>query len=448
MLRDHPHGVTPSTLEIIMAQALAQPPDRRALLAGIGGLAAGAFLTAGRAEAGPLNPPAAPASTPGPEPRIAINQENTAGDGSNLFRITQPGSYYLTGNVLGVAGRSGILVTVGNVCIDLCGFELRGVAASAAGIMTDGGHDNIVIRNGIICDWGDEGINLAHGATDTTGVGRLIEGVMAAGNNGDGIRTHLGAVVRNCTANNNVGYGIWLGGGASIDLFYAEGNTGTGIQAGGTSAVTNCVARLNGGQGIASGNQSTISNCSALGNNSDGIRGGEATAITNCSASGNLLSGITVVSGSITNCVSELNRNHGFFLAFHGRISGCSTHTNWYDGIQVLSNCVVEGNLCSGDGFKNDGTSTPSAGIHAFSSLNRLMGNTCVGCVRGIEVVGTKNLITGNGCSDNLLADYTISAGNRYGPIINVTDGGAAAVNGNSAPSTTLTTDPCANFAF
>jgi len=48
--------------------------DRRALLAGIGGLAAGTFLTAGRAEAGPLNPPAAPASTPGPEPRIAVNE--------------------------------------------------------------------------------------------------------------------------------------------------------------------------------------------------------------------------------------------------------------------------------------------------------------------------------------------------------------------------------------
>jgi hypothetical protein len=38
------------------------------------------------------------------EPRIALNQANTPGSASKLFRITQPGSYYLTGN----AGRRGL----------------------------------------------------------------------------------------------------------------------------------------------------------------------------------------------------------------------------------------------------------------------------------------------------------------------------------------------------
>jgi hypothetical protein len=67
------------------------PTDRRALLAGIGGLAAGAFI-AGKANAGPLSPPAGPiAPTPGPEPRIAINAVNTPGDANSLYKITQPG---------------------------------------------------------------------------------------------------------------------------------------------------------------------------------------------------------------------------------------------------------------------------------------------------------------------------------------------------------------------
>ena len=54
--------------------------------------------------AGPLTPPAGPvAPTPGPEPRIPINATNTPGDADSLFRITQPGSYYLTGNLLGAS---------------------------------------------------------------------------------------------------------------------------------------------------------------------------------------------------------------------------------------------------------------------------------------------------------------------------------------------------------
>jgi len=58
--------------------------------------------------AGDLNPPPGPvASTMKTlsevEPRIAVNSINTPGDADSLFKITQPGSYYLTGNITGVA---------------------------------------------------------------------------------------------------------------------------------------------------------------------------------------------------------------------------------------------------------------------------------------------------------------------------------------------------------
>ena len=51
---------------------------------------------------GPLAPPGAAAPTTKTldqvEPRIAINSTNTPGDADSLYKITQPGSSYLTGN--------------------------------------------------------------------------------------------------------------------------------------------------------------------------------------------------------------------------------------------------------------------------------------------------------------------------------------------------------------
>src|SRR6478672_5324618 len=83
--------------------------------------------------AGDLNPPAGPvASTMKTlsevEPRIAINATNTPGDADSVFKISQPGSYYLTGNVTGVASKYGIEIAASGVTVDLAGFELTGVA--------------------------------------------------------------------------------------------------------------------------------------------------------------------------------------------------------------------------------------------------------------------------------------------------------------------------------
>ncbi|MFN9976214.1 MAG: hypothetical protein ACK58T_40580, partial [Phycisphaerae bacterium] len=116
-------------------------PDRRALLAGIGGLAAGALLVGSNAaHAGPLNPPAGPIASTGKtltevEPRIAINSTNTPGSSatSSIFRITQPGSYYLTGNVVGLAGRHGIEIAASSVTLDLGGFTVDGTASGSGG---------------------------------------------------------------------------------------------------------------------------------------------------------------------------------------------------------------------------------------------------------------------------------------------------------------------------
>src|SRR4029079_14214982 len=77
---------------------------------------------------GPLTPPGAPAPTMKTldevEPRIAVNSTNTPGDADSLDKITQPGSYYLTGNITGVFGKMGIEIAANGVTIDLMGFEM------------------------------------------------------------------------------------------------------------------------------------------------------------------------------------------------------------------------------------------------------------------------------------------------------------------------------------
>jgi parallel beta-helix repeat protein len=99
-------------------------------------------------------------------------------------------------------------------------------------------------------------------------------------------------------------------------------------------------------------------------------------------------------------------------------------------------------NICSSNGNFGDG-----AGIHATGSDNRIEGNKCTRADRGIDVDGTGSIIIKNTCSGNT-TNYSIVANNRYGPIINITAGGTAAVSGNSAADTSGTTHPWANFAY
>jgi hypothetical protein len=66
---------------------------------------------------------------------------------------------------------------------------------------------------------------------------------------------------------------------------------------------------------------------------------------------------------------------------------------------------------------------------------------------RGIDVTAVGNLINKNSAKTNT-TNYRIVADNRYGPIVDLTAAGTAAVNGNSAAGTTVNADPQANFAY
>lgn len=375
---------------------------RRSLLAGLGGVAAGAILAGGRsAQAGPLNPPAGPIASTGKtltevEPRIAINEANTPGDANSVFRITQPGSYYLTGNVIGQASKQGITIAASNVTIDLNGFALLGVPGSFFAIVNDFNPKSITIRNGSVSGWGSGGIVLSSGSH-----GGLIEHVMTHGNQGVGISSGSGFVVRNCTARENVSTGITIAGG---------------------SVVSGCTAYVNGFIGIQATSGCTIVDCAVQGNTNRGISASVSCVVSRCMAISNPGQGIFAQEGSlVTDCVARLNTNNGIV---------CS------------SDCLIRDNMCDSNGFGGDG-----AGIFTDGSDNRIEGNNCTDNDRGIDVAAAGNLILRNSCSGNTI-NYEIVASNRYGPIVNITATGSAAVSGNAAAGTVSTTDPWANFAF
>jgi hypothetical protein len=163
--------------------------------------------------AGPITPPPGPVVSTHKtlsevEPRIAINAVNTPGDSNSIYKITQPGSYYLTGNMAGVSGKHGIEITASDVSIDLMGFVLTGVAGSLDGISaTADDLDRLSVVNGSVLRFGGDGVDLG----TTNGTGSRIEWIHAVLNGGEGIRAATSAVVATCTASQNGGNGIGVG---------------------------------------------------------------------------------------------------------------------------------------------------------------------------------------------------------------------------------------------
>ncbi len=365
------------------------------------------IASAGALTAGPLTPPAGPVTSTYKtltevEPRIAINLTNTPGDADSLFKITQPGSYYLTGNITGVVGKHGIEIAVAvngpSVTIDLMGYELAGVAGSLNGIsVTVFSTRNVAIRNGTLRAWGGDGVDVF----SFSSANNLLDGLRVEGNGGRGISAGVGSMVTGCTARVNTGNGIFADASTVVGCT-AVFNAGGGIFAEGGSTVTGCTAQQNSVRGIFVGAGSTVTGCTALGNSGDGIHAGEGCTVTGCTAS-----------------------------------------FNTGDGIEVFSNCRVTDNTCAFNGNGGNGSGIFASG----GSDNRIEGNNCTGADRGINVDTAGNIIIRNTCSGNSI-DWVIAANNVVGPILDRRAPASAAISGFSAPDSTGSTHPNANFSY
>jgi hypothetical protein len=425
MPQESPSESTPSSNRTEAGTAspkTTEPTDRRALLAGIGGLAAGALMVGPRtAQAGPINPPPGPVASTGKtltevEPRIAINSTNTPGSSatSSIFRITQPGSYYLTGNIIATQGnRHVISISADGVTIDLNGFLIRGLGnlqGAFDGIFAEAGAERITIRNGYVELAGRHGINLA---------------------------TANGCTVENVNAALCLGKGIYVGNSANLTACTARQNGSEGIEAFENARLYRCSA-TNCANGISAQTGTLLSECVAAQNLGAGFSLSFKVTVVACVAHANATSGFFALGSShFANCVASNNGADGFALNSFSAVVDCMASDNVARGISCPQYCHILRCNCEG----ND------VGIDAGGDDNRIEGNTCTRNQRGINVPGgTGNLVIANFCANNT-TNYFIVAGNRYGPIVNITSTGTAAVNGNSAASTLGSTDPHANFA-
>src|SRR5262249_42785400 len=81
-----------------------------------------------------LTPPGAPAPTMRTLDQLDAKLEKRTPISSVPYIINDPGSYYLTTNLTGVASQYGIAVLADNVTIDLNGFALNGINNAFTGI--------------------------------------------------------------------------------------------------------------------------------------------------------------------------------------------------------------------------------------------------------------------------------------------------------------------------
>jgi parallel beta-helix repeat protein len=395
---------------------------------------------------GSLTPPGAPAPTmkrlDEVEPRTNL-QASPAPAGVDTtnpnyhFVINQPGSYYLSAN-LGVTKTSGIQINAEGVTLDLNGFTIsRGSSSGGDGIQISVEAHRVSLFNGSIKGFA-LGINCidsmrgaraskfrdltVSGCTSTAimaGPGATLESCRVYDNTAtNGFYCGPYCILRNCTAAaNTVTYGIYAGVGATLIDCTASSNTCSwGIFTDVGSLLTNCNAILNVGTGTASA----------------GIFASTGCTITSSTAHANISHATAFTSYT----------GMGFYVGGGSTIQGCTASANRGDGICVISSTLVRQSSSVSNGSSGDG-----AGIHATSFSNRIEANNLVGNDRGIDVDGAGNVIVQNTATQNP-TNYKIAANNVFGGIVDRTAPASAAVSGNSAPSSTGTTDPWANISY
>lgn len=407
--------------------------------------------------AGPLNPPAGPVASTGRfGPRIEINAQNTPGDADSVYRITQPGSYYLAGNIDGEAFKHGIEIEGFFVTVNLKGFKLDGIVDSLDGIsVTQVTASSIVIRNGFLDGWDGAAINC------TEALDCRIEDIEVNFQLGDGIVVGQNAKVTNCAVQlaeagfvagegasftncrawSCRGAGFTSGPGSIAVGCSARGNGDFGFTLGNGSVVTECVATSNGFTGINVVNFGVIANCVARGNGATGITGQQNTRIWGCNAFDNAAGGIGAsVSSTISGCAAWSNGSTGIGAGTGSLITGCSSFENGTIGIVgpgsgIVTNCIASDNGDHGITISFESVVVNCASIQNGTAVNdgagiiqrvggnswcHIEGNTVAGNDHGVVTTGTRNLIIGNRAANNSVADFgPIPAGNSVGSVLN-----------------------------
>jgi|SRR5579871_5600123 len=164
---------------------------------------------------------------------VLINQSTVMAAGGFPYKITLPGSYRLTSNLINApAGKDGIDITADNVTIDLNGFAVMttlgggseeigicgGVGAGPFGCVNTSSHTTVM--NGSVTGFA-LGIFLGDGAT--------IQNVRVSSQPGAGITVGTGSIVKNNVSDNNNGVFVACPGVVIGNVMLYQATTSSGL---------------------------------------------------------------------------------------------------------------------------------------------------------------------------------------------------------------------------
>jgi hypothetical protein len=312
---------------------------------------------------GALTPPGAPAPTMKSldqiEARTPVDATHTPGDGTTLFIISQPGAYYLTGNI--PTTTNAIAINTNGVTLDLNGFTISSTAspASGTGITVNNASDVTIlnghIRGGVTYNGSSyTGPGFQTGVNSSTSPNVRISGISVTGCASFGI--YGGAEVDHCTLWNIANTGISADSVNECVVYYCGGTAIFG------QTIANSVGIATAsGSGI---NGLTAVNCFGASTNSVGINCYVAS-----SCRGETIGGYGINSFVATGCYGKSWGNGNAISA---------TFASYCYGFADFSGTGVGASYAIGCyGFSNSGT-----------GLSASYGNFCF--ATGAESVTTK----------------------------------------------------------
>jgi hypothetical protein len=237
-------------------------------------------------------------------------------------------------------GNSAIYVYTSHVTLDLNGFALLGAGASGSGVQLYPTGTNIVadvvIRNGTISRWNENGINASSGF----GVVDVIcERLRVTDNLGRGVQINGSGIVRNCVVSSNRDNGIQLWRGFVSDCL-VEGNL-TGISSVlGEAQVKDCQVYFNSNVGI-SANGGIVTGCNVSSNANYGVMASHDTDIRNNRISGH--TGLGSAGVYVTGWRNRIENNN--------IVNNYAGLDYYHDGSGYITNNLIVRNVFSGNQF-------------------------------------------------------------------------------------------------